>query len=566
MARWGAAAAGLPPRGVPAGALRAELGRVARLGGPLVLQNVLGYGLTFLNVVFCGRLSRRDLATVLLANSIYNVTGLSLLIGLASALETYCGNAYGGGQYGLLNGYLLRALMINLLACVLVLALWTQAERALVAMGMEAELARGASAYLRRLSPALFFSCFYECSKRYMQSICVVVAPMLASAVVVLSSPLVFWLCIFRSGWGLAGAAFAVNLCTAGLAAGVMGLVAWTNLRGIGDAKAKPWEGVAVREMFAQAFTNWRHFLDVGVPATIQTCAEWWVWEIVIVLSSLLPPDTARGVDADMYVAVMGILLQLASMTYMVIMAVQQAAATRVAVELGRKRPAQAQIAAGVCLLAGRVFITAICVSLVAARAHVPLLFTDKEGVRRLTAAALPWMASSSWNDCVNGIYNGVLRGCGRQWLAAVINTLGNWGIGLPLSALLGLRAGYGVRGLWAGLIVAMVAVNVAYFWKFLRLDWEQEALRELHPEGHNHSAVGEAGGGGGRGGRRCRGRPRNRHGTRAPPLTDGRLGGISAVPGREPGWPCALCGRLFTKFSNFIPILFIHPHEGMSC
>ena len=53
-----------------------------------------------------------------------------------------------------------------------------------------------------------------------------------------------------------------------------------------------------MREMFAQAFTNWRHFLDVGVPATIQTCAEWWVWEIVIVLSSLLPPDTARGVDA----------------------------------------------------------------------------------------------------------------------------------------------------------------------------------------------------------------------------------------------------------------------------
>jgi len=471
---------------------------VARLGGPLVLQNVLGYGLTFLNVVFCGRLSRRDLATVLLANSVYNVTGLSLLIGLASALETYCGNAYGGGQYGLLNGYLLRALMINLLACVLVLALWSQTERVLVAMGMDDELASAASTYLRRLSPSLFFACFYECSKRYMQSICIVVAPMLSSAVVVLSSPLVFWLCIFRSGWGLAGAAFAVNLCTAALAAGVMGLVAWVNLRGIGDAKAKPWEGVPVREMLAQAFTNWRHFLDVGVPATIQTCAEWWVWEIIIVLSSLLPPNTARGIDADMYVAVMGILLQLASMTYMVLMALQQAAATRVAMELGRKKPAQAQLAAGVCLLAGRVFITTICVTLVAARSHVPLLFTDKDAVRRLTAAALPWMALSSWNDCVNGIYNGVLRGCGRQWLAAVINTLGNWGIGLPLSALLGLRAGYGVRGLWTGIIVAMVAVNVAYFLQFLRLDWEQEALRELHPEQHSHSEAGNAGEGGG--------------------------------------------------------------------
>ena len=526
-ARWAAAATGLPAGG-RAEEARAELGRVGRLAGPLVLQNVLGYGLTFLNVIFCGRLSRRDLATVLLANSVYNVTGLSLLIGLASALETYCGNAYGGGQYGLLNGYLLRAVMINLLACVLVLLVWTQMEGFLVAMGMDAELAAAASAYLWRLSPGLFFACFYECSKRYMQSISVVVAPMLAAAAVVLCSPLVFWLCIFRSGWGLAGAAFAVNLCTAMLAVAVMSLVVWTNLQGIGESKAKPWEGVSTREMLSQAFSNWRHFLDVGVPATIQTCAEWWVWEIVIVLSSLLPPDPDRGIEADTYVSVMGILLQLASMTYMVLMALQQAAATRVAVELGRKRPAQAQLAAGVCLLVGRVFITVICVALVASRSLVMALFTDKEGVQQLAAAAMPWMAWSSWNDCVNGIYNGVLRGCGRQWLAAVINTLGNWGIGLPLSAFLGLRAGYRVRGLWGGLIVAMAAVNAFYLWQFLRLDWDKEAQRDLHPgelragEGPD-AALGDKGDGEGRGGggRRC-GR---RDGTRPAPVVSAEVG-----------------------------------------
>ena len=145
-----------------------------------------------------------------------------------------------------------------------------------------------------------------------------------------------------------------------------------------------------MREMLAQGLTNWRHFLDVGVPATIQTCAEWWVWEIIIVLSSLLPPDVARGIDADMYVAVMGILLQLASMTYMVLMALQQAAATRVAMELGRKRPAQAQLAAGVCLLAGRVFITTICVTLVAARAHVPHREAPAARVAREAAGLQP--------------------------------------------------------------------------------------------------------------------------------------------------------------------------------
>lgn len=46
----------------------------------------------------------------------------------------------------------------------------------------------------------------------------------------------------------------------------------------------------------------------------------------------------------------------------------------------------------------------------------------------------------------------GVLRGCGRQKIGAIINLVMYWGIGLPFSCVLAFRMGLGAMGLWTGL------------------------------------------------------------------------------------------------------------------
>lgn len=59
-------------------------GRVWRLAVPLMINNIAGYALAIVGAVFIGRLGALPLSASVLANSLYNCTGLSLALGLSA--------------------------------------------------------------------------------------------------------------------------------------------------------------------------------------------------------------------------------------------------------------------------------------------------------------------------------------------------------------------------------------------------------------------------------------------------------------------------------------------------
>lgn len=74
--------------------------RLLFLAVPLMLQSLSSMLLTLISTVFVGRLDDAvALSGVVLASSVYNVTGVSLVIGLSSALDTLCGQV-GLGEWG----------------------------------------------------------------------------------------------------------------------------------------------------------------------------------------------------------------------------------------------------------------------------------------------------------------------------------------------------------------------------------------------------------------------------------------------------------------------------------
>lgn len=58
---------------------------------PLASQNVLAQGSFYISMAFAGQLGRDALSAAVLGTSILNVTGFAALAGLASAMETLCG-------------------------------------------------------------------------------------------------------------------------------------------------------------------------------------------------------------------------------------------------------------------------------------------------------------------------------------------------------------------------------------------------------------------------------------------------------------------------------------------
>ena len=72
----------------------------------------------------------------------------------------------------------------------------------------------------------------------------------------------------------------------------------------------------------------------------------------------------------------------------------------------------------------------------------------------------------------------GVVRGCGRQLVAACMNVFTYWGVGIPLAAYLGFRTPLGVSGLWIGVVTVAYVQLAALSVLISCLNWDREAER----------------------------------------------------------------------------------------
>ncbi|CAB4304199.1 unnamed protein product [Prunus armeniaca] len=92
-----------------------ELRKEGFIAAPMVAVSVLQYLLQFVSIIMVGHLDQLSLSSVAIAISLTNVTGFSLLSGMAGGLETLCGQAFGAGQYHKLGTYTCTAMLSLLL-------------------------------------------------------------------------------------------------------------------------------------------------------------------------------------------------------------------------------------------------------------------------------------------------------------------------------------------------------------------------------------------------------------------------------------------------------------------
>ncbi|CAO2187226.1 unnamed protein product [Urochloa humidicola] len=83
----------------------AEMKRLLRLAGPIVASCFLENAATLMSLMFVGHLGKLNLAGASLAIAITSATGRNIIIGMSTALDTLCGQAFGAGQYHLLGIY-----------------------------------------------------------------------------------------------------------------------------------------------------------------------------------------------------------------------------------------------------------------------------------------------------------------------------------------------------------------------------------------------------------------------------------------------------------------------------
>jgi MATE family multidrug resistance protein len=153
--------------------------------------------------------------------------------------------------------------------------------------------------------------------------------------------------------------------------------------------------------------------------------------------------------------------INLAALTFMVPLGISAASAIRVGNAVGRQDQSAVRRAASAGLLCGAGFMACTALIFLAVPRPLASAYTSDVEVLALAASLIPIAGVFQIFDGLHIVSAGVLRGMGDTRVPMLINLLGFWLVGIPVSLLLAFRIGLGPQGLWWGFVVGLAVVAI---------------------------------------------------------------------------------------------------------
>uniref|UniRef100_J3LUZ9 Protein DETOXIFICATION n=1 Tax=Oryza brachyantha TaxID=4533 RepID=J3LUZ9_ORYBR len=257
---------------------------------PLIAMNLTWFAKLAVTTAFLGRLGDLQLAAGTLGFSFANVTGFAVLTGLCNAMDPICGQAHGASNAKLLRKTLLMATILLLAASIPIAFLWLHVDAVLRRFGQQPDITANARTYVVCLLPDLAVTSFLSPLKSYLSAQGITLPTLFSSALALaLHVPLTMWMARTKGIQGVASAVWISDLAVAVMLAAYV--LASERLR---KAAAGGW--------LEQTTGDWLRLLRLAVPSCLNTCLEWWCYEILVLLTGRLP-------DARRMVGVMAVTL-----------------------------------------------------------------------------------------------------------------------------------------------------------------------------------------------------------------------------------------------------------------
>ncbi|KAJ7528743.1 hypothetical protein O6H91_15G017100 [Diphasiastrum complanatum] len=366
-----------------------EVRKQLYLAGPMIGVNVLQSSIQLVSLMFVGHLGELSLASASIALSFANVSGFSVLLGMGSALETLCGQAYGGKQFYLLGVYMQRALIVLNLAAILISFVWFNMGKILVMLHQDAAIAAKAGEFARWLIPGLFAYASLQALVKFLQTQAVVLPMLLCAFITLLVHIPVSYVLIFNFDIGNIGAALASSLSS------------WLNVALLllyirfSKTCSKTWTSYS-----REAFHDLKGFLKLAIPSAVMVCLEWWAFELALLLSGMLP-------NPQLETSALSICFNTIALAFMIPFGLSAAVSTRVSNELGAGRPIAAQFVVRVALSLAVVQAMFVASLLLSIRHIWGWAFSNEAKMVRYVAAMIPLFACIAVMDGMQGVLSG---------------------------------------------------------------------------------------------------------------------------------------------------------------
>lgn len=437
-----------------------ELISISKIALPIILTGLLLYCRSMISMLLLGRLGELSLAGGSLALGFANITGYSILSGLAVGMEPICGQAFGAKKFILLGLCLQRTILLLLFTSIPISLLWIYMKQILLLCGQDEAIAARAQSYLLYSIPDLLAQSLLHPLRIYLRTQSITLPLTLCSALaILLHIPINFFLVSYL-GLGIKGVALSAVWTNFNLVASLILYIV------VSGTHKKTWGGFSF-----ECFTQWKSLIELAIPSCVSVCLEWWWYEIMILLCGLL-------VNPKATVASMGILIQTTSLLYIFPSSISFSVSTRVSNNLGAQNPSKAKLSAIVGLSCSFVLgLSALLFSLMVRNVWASMFTSDRE-IISLTAMVLPIIGLCELGNCPQTTGCGVLRGTARPKVGANINLGSFYLVGMPVAIWLAFFTGFDFEGLWLGLLGAQGACAVTMLVVLSRMDWDYEAQR----------------------------------------------------------------------------------------
>jgi len=428
------------------------------LAVPVVLSELGWMAEGIVDTIMVGKLGPAAIGAVALGNAVCNTPSL-FGIGLLLGLDTLVAQAFGRKDHDGCHRWLAQGVYLACLIAPPLMLLIYLGSFGFSQFGINPQVAGPASSYLRILNWGTLPLLLYGGTRRYLQGVGDVRVITVTYVGANLLNWFGNWVLIYGKlglpALGVNGSAISTVVSRVFMAAALLGF-AWRYERKRGHPLFRRWPGPSVAKL--------RELVRLGAPAAGQILLEVGAWNLATLAAGWLTP---------VELATHQIVLNYASVTYMVPLGVSAAAAVSVGHAVGAGDGARARRAGWLALGLGTSFMLLAALIFLVAPGPLIALYTRDPRVMAVGPGLLGVVAAFQIFDGIQTVSTGSLRGLGETRVPMLANLVGYWVLGLPLGLFLCFVLRWGIYGLWIGLTLALIVIAST-----LLVRWRQDSAR----------------------------------------------------------------------------------------
>ncbi|KAL1340706.1 hypothetical protein AAHE18_09G034700 [Arachis hypogaea] len=252
-----------------------ETAKVWQIALPIVFNIWCQYGVNSITSIFIGHLGDLELSAISLINSVVGTFAFGFMLGMGSATETLCGQAFGAGQVEMLGVYLQRSWAILSVTSLLLMPIYIFAAPILKFLGQQHDIADRAGSFAPLVIPQFLSLAFNFPTQKFLQAQSKVNIIAWIGFFALILHVVMLWLFIYVLQLGLTGAALAFDITSWVITLAQLAYVFFWCKEG--------WHGLSWK-----ALKDIWPFVRLSLESAVMLCLEVWYMMSLIVLAGHL--------------------------------------------------------------------------------------------------------------------------------------------------------------------------------------------------------------------------------------------------------------------------------------